>query len=90
MCDPFIYSAVENRSCSIKVDIEFIKSAILKSEQFYLKHYLPYLYNTFNNENVDANNKNNQLHTVITRSFTDLLNTRLGSRQLCYDFKYII
>ncbi|CAD6229885.1 GSCOCG00012146001-RA-CDS, partial [Cotesia congregata] len=46
VCDFFVYSPVEDGSFLIEVhrDEDFLKTVILKSEQFYFQHYLPALY----------------------------------------------
>ncbi|XP_063624766.1 uncharacterized protein LOC134796508 [Cydia splendana] len=70
ICDLFVYSPVENGSCTVRVDRDehFIKDAILKSEEFYFNHYLPRLYVSIGNEELNDKNNNNQI--LPKRSFT--------------------
>ncbi|XP_063548933.1 uncharacterized protein LOC134756064 [Cydia strobilella] len=70
ICDLFIYSP--KGSCIVRVDRDedFIKAAILKSEEFYFAYYLPLLYSTRTSQS-----EKNQ------RSFTgkNIINTMLGN-----------
>lgn len=67
MCDIFVYSPVGNGSCTVRVDRDenFIKNAILKSEEFYFNHYLPHLYVMINQYN-----ENNNKQILPKRTFT--------------------
>ncbi|CAG5083074.1 Protein of unknown function [Cotesia congregata] len=61
VCDFFVYSPVEDGSFLIEVhrDEDFLKTVILKSEQFYFQHYLPALYATLTIEDSDKENNYN-------------------------------
>lgn len=64
MCDLFIYSP--SGSCIVRVDRDedFIKTVILKCEEFYFKYYLPLLYSTRINQTLSENDK--QLKSTFT------------------------
>lgn len=69
VCDLFVYSPVNNGSCTVRVhrDEAFIKHVILVSERFYFEHYLKSLYLEYTCANDDDNNQTKQLKYYFTR-----------------------